>query len=161
MSGAEEKDAEPQSLDEEEQQMSEQLRASEKSKRARRDSDPMHFSSSASSVRRRGRRGRDVGVGQLVANAWAEDEAVEDICILARDARGGGQDTVHCIMEVVAEVEREHGEIGDLEHNPQTVFGMDIGALFKYCLRKGMQAADVHDLMTVLGRISRRAQRRR
>ena len=185
MSDREEKDTEPQSLDEEEEkmqttrhesdlmqfaparskrkrrgddddEMSEQLRKVEEAKRrARRET----ASTSSAASRRRGKRTPNIGI--LVANAWREDEPVEDIREIASDEAGGGREQQRTVDVIISEVEREHGELDELEENPQTVYGMDIEALFRFCLQKGVMESDTRELMTCIGRIMRRVQRRR
>ena len=132
-------------------QMSEQLRKS----LAMRES----MSSSSATGRRRGRRTPNIGL--LVANAWREDETIEDLRAIANEEAGGGREAAQSVDAIIAEIEREHGNLNELEENPETVYGMDIQALFKFCLQKGVMASDTRELMTIIGRIMRRVQRRR
>ena len=110
---------------------------------------------------RRARKTREGSVGQQVAKAWANDEPTDELIRIAEDARGEGREYARIVQRIIAEVEHEMGEVDELEHNPATVHGMDIGALFKFALTKGKMESDVHELLTIIGRINRRAQRRR
>ena len=134
-------------------QMSEQLRKS----LAKRESESL--SESSASGRRRGKRTPNIGV--LVAKAWREDQTSEDIRAIASDEAGGGREAAESVDAIVAEIEREHGSLDELDENPETVYGMDIQALFRFCLQRGMLASDTRELMTIIGRIVRRVKRRR
>ena len=111
--------------------------------------------------KRRVRKTREGSVGQQVAKAWANDESTDELIKIAEDARGEGREYARIVQRIIAEVEHEMGDVDELEHNPATVHGMDIGALFKFALTKGKMESDINELLTIIGRINRRAQRRR